>query len=451
MITYYVSDIIKRARQLADLENSDFISWNEDIQLLNENYRSMYQKLINKGDKSFIKQIRTGDSDFELPSDFWQLKGVYLWNNGNIILINKRAENESFNSLYYEIVNGVIHINGTHGEVLVEYYATPSTITYPAKAKEINLPETASYNGNSYKITWQAKKNVFFIGSIMVSSAKVWIVYNSVTGNTSSGYVEKTGAFEPVMISDRFLIFRTETKFEIFDFVSEKYVYDASFSDVPLVGADGRLYIYNITDYRFYLASIGASNNLLLRAVTEPRQITTIGKYGYCSKNFENIYSYDFTNYYYNEVELITDDFFLFDFSSGHFVNNELWIKGETYDFGYFAFKENEHELKMKLNGEEYDFFWCYDFNDNSGYGHFVYSFYDGKYYELSFIPDTELNFPNSFYFSLLGYMLAAAYKIKQNADASGIQALIQDQIQTFYDTLETDAFSVSRITNVYR
>ena len=37
MIKYTTKDIVNRAKQLADLNNSDFISWNENINLLNEN------------------------------------------------------------------------------------------------------------------------------------------------------------------------------------------------------------------------------------------------------------------------------------------------------------------------------------------------------------------------------------------------------------------------------
>ena len=59
MITYNASDIIKRATQLADIENSDFISFSEKIALLNEAYQTIYQKGINKGNNSFVRYINT--------------------------------------------------------------------------------------------------------------------------------------------------------------------------------------------------------------------------------------------------------------------------------------------------------------------------------------------------------------------------------------------------------
>ena len=78
------SDLYRRARQLADLEGSDFITWNEAINCINEAYVGLYEKLINIGDNSFMKSYHMKDKVEKLPKDFWQLKGVYLWNNGNL-------------------------------------------------------------------------------------------------------------------------------------------------------------------------------------------------------------------------------------------------------------------------------------------------------------------------------------------------------------------------------
>ena len=66
---YNISDIVKAAKQIADLENSDFISWNENIRLLNEAWTAVHQKLINKGDFTFVNEMDIGKEQ-ELPSDF---------------------------------------------------------------------------------------------------------------------------------------------------------------------------------------------------------------------------------------------------------------------------------------------------------------------------------------------------------------------------------------------
>ena len=104
------SDLFKRAKQLADLEGSDFISWNEAISCINESNVSLYEKLISMGDNSFVKSFRTKEEVEDLPEDFWQLKGVFLWNNGNLQTINRRADNNGVHHLSYEIRNGKLYL-----------------------------------------------------------------------------------------------------------------------------------------------------------------------------------------------------------------------------------------------------------------------------------------------------------------------------------------------------
>ena len=44
MVKYNSRDIINRAKRIADLENSDFITYNEQIQMLNDCYNEIYKK-----------------------------------------------------------------------------------------------------------------------------------------------------------------------------------------------------------------------------------------------------------------------------------------------------------------------------------------------------------------------------------------------------------------------
>ena len=50
MITYNAKDLIQQATMLADLQNSDFISWKENIMFLDNAWTELYQSLINHGD-----------------------------------------------------------------------------------------------------------------------------------------------------------------------------------------------------------------------------------------------------------------------------------------------------------------------------------------------------------------------------------------------------------------
>ena len=118
MIKYKTSDIFRRAKQLADLEGSEFISWNESISLINEAWVTVYQKLIDKGDSAFIKEYQITSGAFKLPSDFWQLKGLFVNTNGRLQTIERRADNGSFNTVSYEIKNNVLYIENKEMAIL---------------------------------------------------------------------------------------------------------------------------------------------------------------------------------------------------------------------------------------------------------------------------------------------------------------------------------------------
>ena len=72
---YNISDIVKAAKQVADIENSDFISWNENIRLLNEAWTAVHQKLINKGDFTFVNEMNI-TKEQPLPEDFYQVSSI---------------------------------------------------------------------------------------------------------------------------------------------------------------------------------------------------------------------------------------------------------------------------------------------------------------------------------------------------------------------------------------
>jgi hypothetical protein len=82
---------------------------------------------------------------------------------------------------------------------------------------------------------------------------------------------------------------------------------------------------------------------------------------------------------------------------------------------------------------------------ENSGYGYINSS---GAL--CSFYPDTVLDFTHNFYFTLLAYYLAIAYKAKQNADSTALQQLAAEAEEHFYDTIGRDAYNVTRIRNHY-
>lgn len=191
MITYNAKDLIKRAKQLADLENSDFISWNEQINLLNENYVALYQKLCNIGDEAFIREFSCGVGVTELPVDYFQLKSVSLNNHGNIIPILRRAETQSYNDCYYELKNGKLIIGGYSGEYIVKYFPQPMTLIFKPEAVKIEDALLSYFTENTVLNAFD-KRYFLSNGSILD------IEEASVIGTTGES-TEDTGGFISVM------------------------------------------------------------------------------------------------------------------------------------------------------------------------------------------------------------------------------------------------------------
>lgn len=63
---------------------------------------------------------------------------------------------------------------------------------------------------------------------------------------------------------------------------------------------------------------------------------------------------------------------------------------------------------------------------------------------------DVELDFPNNIMYTLVSLKLAEYYKIKQNGDISGLEMLIEDMWDTYFDTMKSDDNQNTVITDVY-
>ena len=105
---YNISDIVKAAKQIADIENSDFISWNENIRLLNESWVSLHQKLINNGNFTFTDEISISKEQ-PLPENFYQVLSV-LDNYNTPVPRYSIGMNDS--QVWYKIINNNLILNG---------------------------------------------------------------------------------------------------------------------------------------------------------------------------------------------------------------------------------------------------------------------------------------------------------------------------------------------------
>ena len=180
---YKVSDIVKAAKQIADLENSDFISWNENIRLVNEAWTAVHQKLINKGDFTFVNEMNICKEQ-PLPEDFYQVLSV-LDNYNTPIGRYSIGMNDS--QIWYKIINNKVILNGLQSAKLT-YFTKPQFLTYSADTIVDALPlqggEVIKFACDNYALT---NKNVWDIKEAsIVRAANETDVYVDAYGRTYS-------------------------------------------------------------------------------------------------------------------------------------------------------------------------------------------------------------------------------------------------------------------------
>lgn len=472
MIRYNASDVIKKAKQLADLENSDFISWNESITLLNDAYQNIYQKSINKGNNDFVRVIQTSEKCINLPRDFYQLKALTLKQDRFNTPIMRRPQNGSFDDLSYDIYNNTLLINGySSGTIILEYYPTPVTLTLPNKDEVIDLPI------GSDETLVGAYKNVYFVRRTdKESSSKP--LYNKtyiVAINRDTG--EEAKVAEQSIYSEEYAV-SNDILFSIGDYVlftgmHHDSVGSGTYKDFDcIIGLNIVDFSVNVQDrkdkYDNYLA-LGfnfyddTECNITVEAYGgKKRRITSATIYG-------NYYDLKANNVIIPEKAFIT--VLSKDMKHAFSIDSErldLYLDGEKVTSGkvmhvmgdsvYLQSNNKNYCTMLNISTNEKTsliapskkpIWGTVGFDKQTGYGYY-YFLGNSKIVIHSFLEDTELNFPNNMFFNYLAYSLALSFKVKQGSDISAFMPLLETAENTFYDSLTKDDWSFTRITNVY-
>lgn len=389
---YNVSDIVRAAKQIADLENSDFISWNENIRLINEAWTSVYQKLINKGDQAWIKETYLKRGTQPLPSDHYQTFSI-LDNYNNVIPRYSIGMNNS--QLWYKTTNGNIELNGIDNAKLT-YYPEPQFLTYTADTIEdvFTLPiggEIISAIGNYF----------------LLKEGTTYKVYEIDTGKIISNY--NNGNFSHVDTHGAIL----------------------SSSKKPIYYSDGRSFYYD--------SNKKTDPHCLVPYTSEIDTITFDGVYYYVSYNNSKLISV-----YEQDNSVLVDELTGYDsniyFSNGH----KFYIADQAAyidDIPLWDASNLQAIFMLKID-------------TNTGYGLLAVDNGNGVGFKqtklLSAMVDTELNFPNNLYYNVLAYQLAFAYCCKQGKDPTLVNAQLNNNTETLFDSLSNDAFGQMKVTNVY-
>ena len=311
------SDIILGARQISDLENSNFISWSENVRLLNESWTALRQKLIDKGDFTFVNEMNI-TKEQPLPEDFYQVLSV-LDNYHTPVSRYSIGMNDS--QAWYKLINNKLILNGLQSAKLT-YFTKPQFLTYPADTIVDALPlqedEVIKFACDNYALT---NKNIWDIKeAAIVRAATETDVYVDAYGRTYSAN-EK-----PIFYPDGRCFKLTQ------DSCTDAKCKVAYSDDIENITFDGVYY------YARY--SNGNIN------VFEQDNPTNIDVYeGFSS----NIYFNNNHKFYIKDNVVFIDDIPMYDAS---IYNNKVYMLKIDLNTGYGLFTNNNKILSIAVDTE---------------------------------------------------------------------------------------------------
>lgn len=395
MNKYSTSELIRRALNLADLRNSDFLSYGEQFHYINDAYRTVYQDALNAGEQLYVKECLldgSGSREYDIPDDLYQIIAI---TNNEGDAIRRKDPRQAESTTGYEIKNNKLVLNNVFGGAVLKYIPVPETLTFRAPLKEVEIPidvisgydtKVVDYKGNIYDISTSEyivnTENENPIYDFVVMGKNSFIakpvndnhcyLYNF--NGTSFGIYDK-----PLLTDDGRFIHGTDEQVE---------------HSVGCVSDDGTAKFYWVTEGDGYAIKYNDT------VISEKMNTTHPLRYLYWDGKNACIYA----NYLINE----NGEVFLLDIQEGILLKTDL----ET---GY-GFLESDA----------------------------------GTTYVKGWLPETAIDYPNNIFFSMVAYKLAMAYRTKQNADITMLAAEYESLLKTYVASLSNNGQDYPTIRNVY-
>lgn len=441
---YTALDIVKRALNLADIANTDFLTHTEIVQYLNDAWTSVFQWLINKGDTQFVKEVElmncqgfNGYVEYELPEDLYQIKSLKNKYTGSQVL--RHADSESINSNTYEIVNDRLRLYGVaQNPLLLTYWFVPTFITFPDK----DIEASEIYG----EILSTASDSALIQNSDL--SPATWMIKNLKTNELIST-ISAPDDYERVMLGKGHIVYVKDSHVIYIDYNGKEL------DDIDLSLTESTISLFQDSDYNVnyqYMEDSEWSAPYILRTAQlnktfdNPFALEIYGYYlmGVTINGKFYIRIYDSSeDQYWDDIPVGNLDLYGLPFKVDNWNRKPAFITVSTTGKAYlFVINELEHTLELE----------DIDVKSFQTIGVIKYGLIttDGTYITVkSYYPDTIMNFPNEMYFSLLACDLALRFVMKANMDTTGLNNLYTNMQITFMNTLSQDG-SYTRIRNAY-
>lgn len=391
MYKYSAKALFNRALSLADLQNSNFITWGDAFQMLNSAYRKIYQDSINVGDLNYIKEVRLltyGTAAYELPEDFYQVAMVTDDYGNEIPLLGLAS---SISDYGYSIKNGIIKLQNVQSNVILKYYPTPDTITFKKDTKNTwtwNYLPVSGFGSNCYLANGQ------------------------IIGLNGTAYSQNNVASQNIILGEGCYLD-----------VSNRNLY----------------YINNLSPIDVLVRPMLTPNGTFIENEFDTALPAC---HGWCNNDASARYMVSEGYVYFNGNKIGT----VADLMKNNVVNGRViywncqWalvtLSKIVYPDGTWETTDSPRAMALLKCDTE------------TGYGYVVRTG-SSTFSVEGWTPDTNIDYPNNILFDLTAYDLAIQFRIKQSADASGLQAAYQQLEKTYYKSISNDNDNFVTIRNV--
>ena len=151
MITKTCKEIIKAARWLGHVSNSDFSDFEISTGLLNDEYLQLYKEISETGN-FYSAYVDFNGSECVLPSDCYRVLGVYRKYDEKHLEPLSPSSSKQFIDGTYKIENNTVKIVNEMSNNLysIKYSTVPITLTAPDEDEEMNMPAGATIENTTF-------------------------------------------------------------------------------------------------------------------------------------------------------------------------------------------------------------------------------------------------------------------------------------------------------------
>lgn len=394
-MTKSCKEIIENAKTLAQIQNSKAFDWRLYINILNGAYTKLYNELTGYSN-SFIGYFTFNGKEGYLPSDCNKILMVYKGTEDNPYIISQSSLNNFIPGTYY-IENNYIRIVDKKDTrpVTVKYSKLPVTLTFPDDDELLNIEIPNFYRLSKCLCT----KKGFYYKKVATtpSTPEDPNLYfydfeenaETVAGQSSTEPIPY-GGDDKIQFLGKFLFIE-----------NNKMYWAKSTSSADKIDVTEYFLRPGETELSLTMNEMNSDGNHLALVYRDDNKISA-------------------ANAYY-EVYVMMPDW-------SKVQINPYISKGIDWMFfprGICA-DESTGDYIVGIRNNKYD-----------GSSLIVSTSGNIGVYKASFVPDTILDYPNNTFFDVLEDKVAIQLQSLQGLDNSALQAKLQDDEKSFYDSLE--------------